>query len=179
MPCRRIRSLVGERFSRLTVLSQYVKNYESTCWCVCDCGSEKEIPATHLLTGNTRSCGCLNREIVSEIGKKTGPENLHLAVAASVKHGMCGTPEYNAWLAMNDRCTDSNNRWYGRKGIKVCPEWQGPGGFERWYAHIGPKPEPKYLYSQDRYPNPAGNYEPGNVRWATKAEQRNNQSKTL
>lgn len=33
------------------------------CWhCRCDCGNEIDVPTRYLKSGNTRSCGCLNRE---------------------------------------------------------------------------------------------------------------------
>lgn len=91
------------------------------------------------------------------------------------------TPEYRAWMQMryrcfNPRCEDFAR--YGGREITVAPEWCGRGGFERFLAHIGLKPEPKRLYSLDRI-DPDGNYEPGNVRWATAAEQRANQSTRL
>ena len=75
---------------------------------------------------------------------------------------------------MQTRCGSPNNpvfKNYGGRGIRVCDEWQGDGGFERFLAHIGPRPSSKH--SIDRINND-GNYEPGNVRWATITEQQQN-----
>lgn len=94
------------------------------------------------------------------------------------KHGHASytdSREYVAWLAMKQRCFYVNGtsyKDYGGRGITVSPEWLGDGGFERFLAYIGPKPTPKH--SIDRINND-GNYEPGNVRWATSFEQIDNQ----
>ena len=77
-------------------------------------------------------------------------------------------PEYNTWVNMKQRCLNPNNdRWaaYGGRGISVCDEWRGD--FAAFYAHVGDRPDGTTL---DRIDND-GNYEPGNVRWATGAEQ--------
>lgn len=57
---------------------------------------------------------------------------------------------------------------YGGRGIRVCARWQGRGGFDRFLADVGERPPGRTL---DRI-DPDRNYEPGNVRWATKREQR-------
>lgn len=58
---------------------------------------------------------------------------------------------------------------YGGRGLAVCDEWRDKErGFERFYAHVGPRPSPKH--SLDRIDNSRG-YEPGNVRWADKKTQ--------
>jgi hypothetical protein len=70
------------------------------------------------------------------------------------------------------RCTDPTHKSfkdYGGRGIKVCERWLK---FENFLADVGLRPSP--LHSIDRFPNNNGNYEPGNVRWATDTEQQNN-----
>jgi hypothetical protein len=90
---------------------------------------------------------------------------------------MSKSVEYAAWANMNSRAGNlklAQSSDYVGRGIAVCKEWRSgtPGAFEAFYAYIGPSPGPKY--SVDRYPNNDGNYEPGNVRWATRPEQARN-----
>lgn len=83
-------------------------------------------------------------------------------------------PEYVCWRAMTNRCTnptDTAYSYYGGRGIKVCQEWLGRGGFLKWYEHIGAMPSPGM--TQDRM-DVNGNYEPGNVKWSTRLEQSRN-----
>lgn len=83
------------------------------------------------------------------------------------------TPEYVAWINMKNRCGDSNRedfKFYGAIGVKVCEEWKDD--FGAFLAHVGMRPSPRH--SIDRHPNKTGNYEPGNVRWATNIQQCNN-----
>jgi hypothetical protein len=93
-----------------------------------------------------------------------------------MKHGLYKSVEYRAYHAMKDRCLyplDKRYPEYGGRGITVCERWLGENGFLNFLADVGPRPGPEY--SLDRYPNNAtGNYEPGNVRWATIDQQANN-----
>jgi hypothetical protein len=77
---------------------------------------------------------------------------------------------------MNERCTNPNHVRFEKYGgadppVTVCDRWRGEHGFENFLADMGSRPAGKTL---DRYPDPAGNYEPGNCRWATLKEQANN-----
>lgn len=81
------------------------------------------------------------------------------------------SPTYNSWRAMRERCERPAHPFYadyGGRGIKVCDRWRDAGGFARFLIDLGPRPEGTTL---DRI-DVDGNYEPGNVRWASKQQQR-------
>lgn len=61
---REIKDLTGKRFGRLTVQYQTGEKYQGNMiWhCRCDCGNELDVMGRSLTSGNTKSCGCLNRE---------------------------------------------------------------------------------------------------------------------
>jgi hypothetical protein len=87
-------------------------------------------------------------------------------------HGMTDSPTWKSWKSMLDRCygsSRSDNHIYQGRGITVCDRWKA--SFEAFLSDMGERPEGKTL---DRYPDNDGNYEPGNVRWATNEEQGRN-----
>jgi hypothetical protein len=91
-------------------------------------------------------------------------------------HRMSGTAEYRAWADMKSRCYWTKAKAfksYGGRGITVCDEWRTD--FPAFLEHIGPRPGSGY--SLDRI-DVNGNYEPGNVRWATRSEQASNMRRT-
>lgn len=143
--------------SRLTRINKTVRGKSLYC---CSCGAQKELWDSHVARGLTRSCGCLNREVLAVRNR------------LKIKHGMYGTPEYSAWVSVIQRCTNPKAQeyvHYGARGIRICDEWRHDfGGF---YAHLGLRPSPKH--SLDRIRN-EGNYEPGNVRWAIPEVQQSN-----
>ncbi len=71
---------------------------------------------------------------------------------------------------MKMRCHGGiGSEWHKGRGIKVCGEWLFD--FLAFYTHIGPATSE--IHQVDRIDN-NGNYEPGNVRWATPKENSNN-----
>lgn len=83
-------------------------------------------------------------------------------------------PERGCWQIMIDRCHDQKNEnyhLYGGRGIAVCRRWRE--SFAAFLRDMGPRPS--MAHSIDRFPNGDGNYEPGNVRWATTKQQARNQ----
>lgn len=65
----KIKDLLGKKFGRLEVVGLCEnKNGRGTYWlCKCECGKEKIIHSHSLVTGASRSCGCLQKEIVSKM----------------------------------------------------------------------------------------------------------------
>lgn len=148
------RNLDGVRFSRLVVVCY---GEAGSQFCRCDCGKFTTVSTGNLTNGHTQSCGCLRTD-------------------AATKHGMAESSEFWAWVNMIERCTKPNHphfKDYGGRGIRVHQAWIGD--FSAFYAHVGPKPGEKY--SLDRADN-NGNYEPGNVRWATGSQQAKNKRST-
>lgn len=87
---------------------------------------------------------------------------------------MYGSPEYRAWMGARARCENPKTRSYksyGGRGIRFAERWKGEGGFVRFLEDVGRKPSKRH--SLDRINN-EGNYEPGNVRWATGKQQGRN-----
>lgn len=88
-------------------------------------------------------------------------------------HGQGGHPLYNTWQQMRSRCRNPKHHAYhnyGGRGIQVSPLWDN---FPRFISDVGERPPGLTL---DRIDN-NGNYEPGNIRWATKKQQVHNRRK--
>jgi hypothetical protein len=154
--------LSGNRYGRL-IAQELVRVEGKLKWkCLCDCGRTSDVLARCLTVGHTRSCGCFGLE----------------SKATNLQHGMHKTAIYKIWTGIISRCSNPNNQaWkhYGGRGIRICDEWRND--FMQFYADVGPRPSAKH--SIDRYPNPNGNYEPCNVRWATQAQQIENRKTTI
>lgn len=153
--------LTGQCFGRLTAIEPADNDLrgQSRWRCRCDCGSEAIVYTYNLRNGNTKSCGCLNRENLL-FG------NVHRT------HGECNTRLYRIWSNMIDRCCKKHkdrHPHYAGRGISVCEEWLKYTNFRDWALENGYRDD----LSIDRK-NVDGNYEPGNCRRATTFEQANN-----
>ena len=163
--CKNFNDLTGKVYDLLMVLGYAGSDkwWNGLWFCRCICGNVKAI-TTVRLTGtrpHTKSCGCFQANF------KHG----------HTKHNSPSTPEYSAWEGMNQRCSNPNTHRYDRyggRGITICGRWRGEHGFQNFFSDIGLRPSPGH--SLDRWPDPNGNYEPNNVRWATQAEQNRNRS---
>lgn len=146
-------------YGRFTIIGTALpdKNGNTKVRARCRCGNERNVLLFALRSGGSQSCGCLQRE-------------------RSTSHGQSGIPEYHIWAGMINRCENPNDTgfaYYGGRGIKICKRWRE--SFAAFIADVGLRPSPKY--SIDRYPDNDGNYEPGNVRWATATEQNRNKQR--
>jgi len=147
--------LTGKRFGRLVVLSSVKKLNKGKLFheCQCDCGNKVKVCRTSLILGKTKSCGCLNREL------------LRLFPHGKTSHGMSSSRQYHVYYGIRQRCYDTKNinyKYYGGRGITVCQRWRD--SFENFWKDMGPTY--KDGLQIDRINND-GNYEPGNVRWVT------------
>lgn len=133
--------------------------------CLCKCGKMVVVAGYSLTKGFSRSCGCLQIELLTT--RKT-------------THGESGgarakrTPEYRTWAHILTRCYDDSCQeysLYGGRGIRVCYRWRSKNGYVNFLKDMGRRPGPGY--SIDRKNNKLW-YTKNNCRWATMREQQNN-----
>lgn len=157
----KIKDLSGKTSGKLTILSLAgVRNGASYWKCQCECGNFTFVVADALSGKHTKTCGCS-----------------WLSAEQNVTHGFTRKDYpyrdiFMIWKKMKERCTNKNAKEYhnyGGRGISVHHEWADD--FESFRTGVGPRPTKKH--SLDRINND-GNYEPGNVRWATRKVQQNN-----
>lgn len=157
--------LTGQKFGRLTVVRfDHKENGRKYYLCQCDCGNFKIVSNHSLKSGNTKSCGCLHKEILIQRNKDNRihhPENERLL---------------RIWRAMLHRCykeTDEHYDYYGGRGIKVCDDWHDFETFQKWALANGYADN----LTIDRLD---GNkdYCPENCSWATMTVQNNHKSDT-
>lgn len=158
-----VKNITGQVFGRYTVIGfvEIKPGYGSMWLCRCSCPAQKEavIRSNSLVSGHTKSCGCLYEETRR---------------SSAATHGGCYDLEYQPWKAMNARCYDKNNKSYpryGGVGVTVQESWRAPH-YDQFKKDMPPRPSRDHTL--DRFPDKKGNYEIGNVRWATRSEQQQN-----
>jgi hypothetical protein len=156
------------RFGRLVIVRQAPSDNGRRFIVRCNCGTEKNVLSRHLMSGATQSCGCLQKEITASNNFRHG---------GSLRDNE--EAEYLVYKGMKQRCADPAHVGYSRyggRGIRVCDRWSfgegGKSGYQCFLADMGKRPSS--AHSLDRFPDGDGNYEPGNVRWASDTDQARN-----
>lgn len=159
--------LTGKRFGRLVVVGRAGSSRnKSILWnCVCDCGEYVVKDGVYLRCGDTKSCGCLHKEIVSKTMKT---------------HEMSKTRLYKVWAGIKTRCYNknaTNYSYYGGRGIHMCDSWKESFlEFYKWAVTSGYDVSAgSQQCTLDRIDN-RGDYCPENCRWSDHKTQCNNQS---
>lgn len=160
-------NISGYRFGRLLIVRLSRKGKRRYWLCECDCGNIKSVLHENLTSGQTKSCGCLARELSKQrCHERTGP------AAAHYKHGFCVNKNqrlYRIWGGIKQRCGNPNVHNfcdYGGRGIKICSEWGEFEPFMKWALSHGYK---NTLEIDRKDVN--GDYSSDNCRWVTKKEQ--------
>jgi hypothetical protein len=124
----------------------------------CSCGKVFISTLWRIETGHTKSCGCLQKQLVK---------------AANLIHGDSNTRLYSIYKNMKTRCYNENGEKYdkyGGKGIIVCDDWLSSySNFKKWALNNGYND----TLSLDRIKTD-GNYEPINCRWIKLEDQLRN-----
>jgi len=154
--------ITSKTFYRWTVVRFAYREGHAYFWtCRCACGVIREVERSSLVQGKSKSCGCLQKAVVSQL--KNG-----------LIHGEASkrTKEYQTWMNMLQRCNDpraAGYENYGGRGIYVCKRWQS--SYSNFLADVGRAPS--NVHTIERVNN-YSHYTPGNVRWATRREQVHN-----
>jgi len=164
---RKAFNIKGKKFGRWKVIEQVIipgktHGRESVWICLCECGSTKIVRSTSLRSGESKSCGCLRKE---------------LNIKRYTKHGLMKTRFYHCFMGAKFRCINPRGKdykRYGGRGIKML--WVSMVDFKKdmyksYLKHVGKYGEKDTQL--DRI-DVNGNYCKENCRWVTCVEQGNN-----
>lgn len=155
------KDLTGQQINDWEVLEKSVSKdgYHAYWKCRCKCGQIRDVNATSLRNGESSSCGCAYESIK--------------------KKYVNGDKLYHTWSRIKSRCyneNDKNFNSYGGRGIKLYSEWINDStAFIEYIVSLEGYPDTEL--SIDRINND-GDYEPGNLRWATMETQAQNRRST-
>jgi len=155
---KEIELLIGEKYGRWLVIEDlgYLYNTKTgknrkIVKCQCECGVIKTMVLAILVSGASKSCGCLRKDTT---------------ILKSTTHGFAQTDLYHIWVNIKGRCYNHKNisyKWYGAKGIDVCDEWRYNFiNFKKWAILNGWQKGLQF----DRKDNKLG-YSPNNCRIVT------------
>lgn len=162
--------LIGQNFGRLIVIQRMDNNKwgQSMWFCKCDCKNRIIVRSNSLKSGNTQSCGCLQKERSSASCEKL-----------KFIHGYARTGKqnrtYKSWTGMIQRCTNPNYneyKYYGGRDITVCKRWLK---FENFLKDMGKAPPGLTIERKDNYKG----YYKKNCKWATRKQQARNRRSNI
>lgn len=91
-------SLIGQRFTRLTVVSFSDRGDDTDYKCVCDCGKIVFVQRCGLKTGNNKSCGCYRNEMTKKrVGDRHPSWRSDISQEERVKRRQEDIPKYDFW----------------------------------------------------------------------------------
>lgn len=168
------KDLKGQKFGRIQILSfkGYGKrsHHQAAMWTgLCDCGNKIVVFSSDLLIGDTKSCGCLQRDIATKVNTEHG-FNSKTSTRSQKRF-------YFIWKGMKYRCLNKKcvaYPNYGGRGITICEHWMKFENFrdDMWESYLEHcKKFGEKNTSIDRWPNVNGNYELSNCKWSIKEEQ--------
>lgn len=173
-----IRDLTGQRFGRLTVLrmgkdKHTPRGKRVITWdCVCDCGKTTNVRSSHITSGHTWSCGCAHAE------------QMEAWKTLKLTHGKTANKQisksYSRWTQIKQRCNnpkDVDYPYYGAKGIRLWEGWENnPTDFCRYVEALEGYDITGSTIDRVDYTK---NYEPGNLRWVSLADQQRNKRNNI
>lgn len=140
--------------------------------CICECGNEKTIRKSSLLSGATVSCGCHRKKSQSKRAKQ------------NTIHGMTNSRLHSIWMNMKRRCYDKKHnqyRNYGLRGIEVDERWHSFRDFKEdmFDSYINfEKENGKDSATIDRIDSD-DNYYKENCKWSTLSQQSRNRKDNI